>query len=311
MKKFLITDYVHSSLSHRLESLGFQVDYDKDILRDELKPIIKDYSGIVINSKTIMDREMIDLAPHLEFIVRLGSGLEIIDLIYAKSKGIRVINTPEGNRNAVAEHAMGMLLAFANNLIRSDRQVKDMIWERELNRGFELEGKVIGIVGFGNTGRSFASKLKNWNVDIIAHDKYVSDFPAEYEYVQSVSKEEIMERAEIISFHLPLTEETHHYVDKGYLSRCKDDVVIINTSRGKVIHTPSLLDALQSNKVMGACLDVFENEKPHTYSEAEKSIYKALFELENVIVSPHVAGWTHESLKKIADTILMKLNLSK
>ena len=306
MKKALVTDYVHPSFISGLESRGYQVKYDQSISMDTLADEIADYQLVVINSKIKMYQPMIDKAVNLKFICRLGSGLEIIDLEYAKKKHIHVINTPSGNNNAVAEHAMGMLLMLANNLVQSNEEVKNFEWNREKNRGWELKGKTIGIIGFGHTGSQFAKKMSSWELDVITYDKYRKDYGPEWDFVERVDLHDIFNRSDVISLHLPLTDEVLHIVNEDFLSHCKDGVVILNTSRGKVIKTQALVSALQSGKVSGACLDVFENEKPHTYSEEEINTYKMLFSMNNVFCSPHVAGWTHESLKKIAQVMLEK-----
>lgn len=307
-RRVLITDYVHPSLKPSLEARGYTVDYNRTISLDEVKQVVDQYTGIVINSKIKMMSETMDSAPQLEWIARLGSGLEIIDLEHAAKKGIHVINTPEGNRNAVAEHAMGMLLMLANNLRQSDAQVRAMQWDRESNRGWELMGKTAGIVGLGNTGGKLAKKLSSWEVDIIAYDKYIGDTSLSFPYVERVELEELQKRADIISFHLPLTAETKHLVNDAFLTKCKDGVVLINTSRGKVIETQALIKGLESGKVKGACLDVFENEKTKTYTSEEKLMYQKLNAFSQVELSTHVAGWTDESLKRITNVLLVKLD---
>ncbi len=306
-KKVLITNRVHPLLIDGLEEMGFDVEYDTSVTLSNLPSKISELDGIVINSKIIMDKVMIDAGKKLSFIARLGSGLEIIDCDYARVKGVSVINSPEGNRDAVAEHAIGMLLCLKNNLIQSNSQVKSFEWKREMNRGVELMGKTLGIVGFGNTGTRMALKLANWGMNIIYHDisnGLAGQIPTEF---RRVDRKDILKYSDVITFHLPLTKYTKDYVDKEFIDGCKDKVILVNTSRGNVINTQALIDALKSGKVGGACLDVFENEKPETYSAEEYSMYKELFEFENVIVSPHVAGWTHESLEKIARIVLEKI----
>ena len=306
MKKALVTDYVHPSLISGLEDRGYSVDYETSIDMSVLPTIIHKYEMAVINSKIKMFPEIIDKADNLKYICRLGSGLEIIDLEYAAKKDIHVINTPSGNNNAVAEHAMGMILTLANNIIQADREVRDFQWNRERNRGWELKGKTVGIIGFGHTGSQFAKKMSSWELDVISYDKYRDDYGPEWDFVERVALEDILNRSDIISLHLPLTEEVHHLVNEEFITRCKDKVMIINTSRGKVIKTIDLVKALENGKVGGACLDVFENEKPHTYSQSETITYTRLNALHNTVLSPHVAGWTHESLENIANVLLQK-----
>ena len=309
MSKALITDYVHPSLISGLEDRGYMVDYNRSIDMSSLREIVHEYELVVINSKIKMFREMIDRAPRLKCICRLGSGLEIIDLEYAKARGIHVINTPTGNNNAVAEHAMGMLLALANNLLRSDHEVRNQVWNREQNRGWELRGKTLGIIGFGHTGSQLAKKLSSWELNIISYDKYRTDYGPEWDFVTHVAQEDILRESDVISLHLPLTDETQHLVDWSFINRCKDKVIILNTSRGSVVKTLDLVEALEQGKVGGACLDVFENEKPHTYSQSETNTYTRLFAMDNVVLSPHIAGWTHESLERIAHVMLNKVDL--
>ncbi len=306
--KVWITDGVHPLMFEGLEKLGFEYDYEPAITLEEVHLRISSYEGLIINSKIIVDPSLLDKAEKLVFIARLGSGLEIIDLEYAKRKGIHIINSPEGNRNAVAEHALGMLLNLANNMNRSDQEVRKRDWNREKNRGFELFGKTIGLIGFGHTGSTFAKRLMGMEMNILANDKYKTDYTLRFfPFVRKTSVEEIRKQADIISFHLPLTPETQHYCNADFIEKCKDGVIIINTSRGNVVDTQALINALNSHKVGGACLDVFENEKPNTFSQKEKEMYKELYAFDNVILSPHIAGWTHESKMKLSRVILEKL----
>ena len=311
MKKVLVTNYVHPILLTGLEKLGYAVVYDKDYDPINLDVDLPELAGIVINTKIKMTAERIDKSPKLEFIARLGSGLEIIDISYAESKGIQVINSPEGNRNAVAEHALGMLLCLANNIKQGDREVRSKVWNRESNRGFELEGKTIGIVGMGNTGQAFARKLSGWALELIYNDPYLLDKPKDLFNIESVNITQLQQRADIISFHVPLTMETQGMVNNEFIKACKPGVIIINTSRGKVIDTAALVSAIETGIVTGACLDVYENEKPHTFSTEEDHLYNRMYALSQVVLSPHVAGWTHESLQKIAEVLLDKISAPK
>jgi D-3-phosphoglycerate dehydrogenase / 2-oxoglutarate reductase len=307
MKKVLITDKVHPLLIDGLRELGFTVDYDVSVNLEILPNIIEHYVGLIINSKIIMSKEMIDLGKNLLFIGRLGSGMEIIDKKYAESKRIAVLNSPEGNRNAVAEHAIGMMLTFSNHLIRADKEVRNLQWNREKNRGFELQGQTIGIIGFGHTGERLARKLKNWEMNILVYDKYKENYTDDLSFVTRCNLDDIMDKADIISFHLPLTPETKHFAQDDFFENLKKCPLIVNTSRGNVIKTESLLKALDYKQIRGACLDVFENENPQQYSEKEINIYNQLFEYHNVILSPHVAGWTTQSLEGLAKILLDKI----
>lgn len=263
--------------------------------------MIHHYEGIIINSKTLCDDLFFSRANNLEFIGRLGSGLEIIDLDLAKEKGVKVLNTPEANCGAVAEHALGMVLGLFNNLRKSSDQLSQFIWHREENRGTELSSKTIGIIGYGHTGSAFATLLQPFGCKLLCHDKYKRAIPFES------SLESIWDEADVISLHLPFTKETKHYIDDYFLEKCKKQLYIINTGRGQNICTKSLLQGLDNGRILGACLDVFENEKPHTYNGQERDMYKDLMNRPNVLCTPHIAGWTHESLERIATTMLQKI----
>lgn len=301
LMKVLITDYVHEFLIDRLKNSGFDVDYLPEINFNQVRSIIHCYTVAVINTKTPFDKTMMDEAKALKLIVRLGSGLEIIDLDYANEKGIIVKNTPEGNRQSVAEHALGLLLALLNNIVKSNNEIKDFIRKREENRGYELNGKTLGIIGFGNTGSCFARILSGFDIKVLAYDKYKQRFADNFRNVIETDMKEIFEKCDIISFHIPLTEETVYMGDMNFFEKFRKDIFLINTSRGKILNTNDLIKALRSGKIKGAALDVLENENPLDYSKLEKLMYKDLFSLENVIVTPHIAGWTLESREKIAE----------
>jgi len=308
MGSVLITDDCHPLLKEGLEKMGWECDFLPDITPEETRAIIGEYEGLVINSKILVNRDFLDAAKKLRFVARLGSGMEIVDRVYAAERGVNVWSSPEGNRNAVAEQALGMLLSLANNLPRADREVRQNIWRREANRGWELSGKVLGIVGFGHTGSQFARKLAGMEMKVLAHDKYLpKGFAAEMNWVEEAILEEIQAQADIISLHLPLTEETRGFANKLFLNGCKKGFVLINTSRGKRVRLEDLAAGLESGQVGGACLDVFENEKPNTYTEKEKTLYTRLYQFENLVLSPHVAGWTHESKRLLAEILLKKI----
>ncbi len=298
--KVLITDNVHPLLINNLKNEGFEISYQPDITWDEVYEIIAGYHIVVINTKTVMNKKMLEKAKNLELIVRLGSGLDIIDIDFARGKNISVERTPEGNRNAVAEHAMGLLLALTNNIVLSNNEVSNFDWEREKNRGLELEGKTIGIIGFGNTGQSFAKKLKCFDLKILVFDKYKQRFQQQFRYVKETGMNRLFEECDILSLHIPLTDETYHLINEDFIKKFKKNIYLINTSRGKIINTKDLVKGLESGKIKAAALDVLENEKPHTYNIEEKRLYEKLFSMANVIVTPHIAGWTHESKEKIA-----------
>lgn len=306
-KKILVSDKVHPLLVDGLKGTGATIDYHPKMPYIDVKNIINNYHGVIVNSKVICDQSFIDSAPHLDFIGRLGSGLDIIDLPYAAKKGIEVISSPEGNANAVAEHAMGMLLSLLHKLGNSHKDVRKQEWNREPNRGEELKGKTIGIIGFGHTGPAFAKKLSSFDVTILAYDKYQEDLSSKAPYVTKVTLTELKEMSDIISIHLPLTHETYSWVDKAWLAACKPGAIFINTSRGAIVNSHDLLLHLKSGHLKGACLDVLENELPATWQGTLKQTYLALLDRKDVIITPHIAGWTHQSLKLIASILLKKI----
>ena len=308
MRKVLITDGVHDILPASLEEMGYEVHYDQSIPRTQVLEIIQDYEGIIVNSRMFMDVDMMDRAVQLKFIGRLGSGLDIIDLPYAEKKGIAVINSPEGNCHSVAEHTMGMILTLLNNICRSNSEVRQKKWNREANRGTELRFKTIGIIGFGNTGEALARKLAGWEVQVLSNDKYRTDLPQDMDYVKFTDFESVIQGSDIICLHVPLTNETKWLLEKSVLNQCKDGAILVNVSRGGVVKTADLIEALENGKLSGACLDVFENEKVSSWSNEEHRMYERLYERENVILSPHVAGWTHESKKMLAKVLVDKIS---
>jgi D-3-phosphoglycerate dehydrogenase / 2-oxoglutarate reductase len=306
-KLILITDKVHPLLIDGLIELGYEVNYDTSVDMATLPNYLPHLDGIVINSKITMDATMIDLGSRLKFIGRLGSGMEIIDQVYARSKGIHPLNSPEGNRNAVAEHAMGMILALYNNLIKANQEVKAFQWNREENRGLEIKGKTIGIIGLGHTGEQLARKLSSWECKVLAYDKYRTNYSQDLNFISLTDISTIQKEADIVSFHLPLTAETKHLCNQAFLNSCIKKPLIVNTSRGNVVETSALIASLKDAKIIGACLDVFENEKVDKLNEEEIDMYKSLYVFDNVIVSPHIAGWTKESLEGIASVLLAKI----
>ena len=308
MKRVLITDDCHPVLTEGLKRLGYEIHFEPDITLAETRNRIAGYEGLIINSKILVDRELLDAAVQLRFVARLGSGMEIVDRAYAAEKGIAVLSSPEGNRNAVAEQALGMLLALANNILRADRQVRNNAWHREANRGFELRGKTIGLVGFGHTGSQFARKLAGMEMHVLAYDKYLeAGYASALPWVKECSLETLQAQSDMVSLHLPLTNETKHLADSSFFNNCKPGMILINTSRGSCVKTADLADALENGRIGGACLDVFENEKPQTYSKIEQGIIDRLYKLDNVVLTPHIAGWTHESKYLLGSILLAKI----
>jgi len=308
MQKILFIDSNHPRLHELLREKGFTCGLFYDKTEEELKKLIPNYDAIVIRSKFKITREIMDSAPRLKCIARAGAGMENIDVAYAKQKGITCVNAPEGNRDGVAEHALGMLLALLNNICKADNEVRKGVWLREENRGAELGGRTVGIIGYGNTGAAFARRLQGFDMKILAYDKYKRGFGNDH--VKESSPEEIFEGADILSLHIPLTEETNYLVNDEYLNKFKKNIYIINTSRGKCVNTIDLVKNIESGKVLGACLDVLEYE---TVSFEDVDLAKIpppmqyLVRSNKVILTPHIAGWTHESNLKIAEVLAAKM----
>jgi D-3-phosphoglycerate dehydrogenase len=308
MKKVLFIESVHEILHQRLEAAGYSCVRMYEATREELLNCAADIEGLVVRSRVKIDRPFIDASPNLKFIARSGSGVENIDVHYAESKGIAVYNSPEGNRDAVGEHAIGMLLMLMNNLRQADADVRAGRWPREENRGYEISGKTVGIIGYGLMGSSFAQKLSSFGARVIAHDKYKSQFSDQW--AVPVSLEELKAEADIVSLHLPLTDETHYYADAQFFASFAKKIYFINTARGKNTETSALVDALKSGKVRGACLDVIEYEKASLEGlEKDPSLtaMRDLIAMPNVVLSPHIAGWTHESYEKLSSVLAGKI----
>lgn len=308
LRKILIIDTVHPILKEKLEKSSFTCVDGTALSKTEIEKIIHEYLGIIIRSRIFIDSSFIDKAKKLEFIGRVGSGMESIDVAYAEKKKVRCFNSPEGNRDAVGEHALGMLLSLMNNIHKSDKQVRKGLWNREKNRGEEIGGKTIGIIGYGNTGGAFARKLKGFNANVIAHDKYRKDFSDQF--VKEVSLNEIFKKAEILSFHVPLTDETHYMVDEKFITKFKNNFWLINTSRGPVVNTNDLVKNLKTGKIKGCALDVIEYEEGSFEMLKGKVLpapWKYLINSDNVILTPHIAGWTKESKIKLAEVLAEKI----
>lgn len=306
-RKVLIIDEVHPLIPEKLAAHGFSCDWFPDYTREDYLKVIDRYEGVIVRSKIRLDREFLSRASQLRFIGRVGSGLENIDVAFAEERGIRCLNSPEGNRDAVAEHALGMLLSLRNHLCRADRQVRSGRWLREENRGAEIKGKTVGIIGYGNTGSAFARRLKGFEANVLSYDKYKSGYADGN--TREVTLEEIMDSADILSLHVPLTEETTCMVEGSFIGRFRKPFQLVNTSRGKVVSTADLVAALKSGKVTGAALDVLEYEESsfERLSHALPEEFRYLMEAENVILSPHIAGWTNESNIRLAEVLVEKI----
>ncbi len=303
INKLLIVDDLHPVFMVQAEAKGYLCSYQPDITREEALQILPGYTGLVIRSKFQVSREVMEAAPQLRLIARAGAGMDNIDEEYALQKGIELINAPEGNSDAVGEHAVGMLLALRNNMVTADAEVRAGQWQREANRGYELKGKTIGIVGYGHMGQSFARKLSGFEAEVIAYDKYKTGFSDRY--VREVSMEEIVRHSDVLSLHVPLTAETNGLVNDEYLYHFRKPIFLINTSRGKVVQVKAVLNAIQQGKILGAGLDVLEIEKFPALTGQEW--FEALRQNKKVLLSPHVAGWTFESYRKISEVMAAKL----
>lgn len=304
--KVLFLDSVHEILQQELEANGFECHHDYTSSYADIKSKIGLFDGIVIRSRIPIDRGLL-AAGMLKFVARSGAGLENIDLVAAKEMDVQIFSSPEGNMDAVAEHAMGMLLMLMNHLKRADAEVRAGIWRRAENRGTELKGKTVGIVGYGHMGSAFAQRLRGFGCTIIAHDKYKIGFGNDV--VEEVSKAELLERSDIISVHLPLSAETHHYIDRSFILAAGKPFILINTARGLHVDIAALLTELDNGKVIGACLDVFEFEKSsfESIDTDRATLFEQLISREDVVLSPHIAGWTHESYVKLSSFLAQKI----
>lgn len=306
--KILIVDDVHPVFKEEAVRLGYHCDDFPEFSREQALAVIAGYQGLVIRTKFQVDAEIIDAASELKFIARAGAGMDNVDEKYAASKGILCINAPEGNRDAVAEHAIGMLLALMTNLRKADQEIRSGLWNREGNRGWELKGKTVALIGYGNTGKAMARKLSGFEVELIAFDKYKTGYSDAY--VKEMSMEQIVKKADVVSFHIPLTRETRQLVDEEYLYHFKKPIFLINTARGEIVNVQAVLNGLQSGRILAAGLDVLELEKFPAL--LEKPWFEELRSNPKVILSPHVAGWTFESYHKISAVLAEKLkNLQK
>ena len=308
MRKVLFIDTVHSILEERLSNRGFHCIDGTKMSREEIQFELKDVFGIVIRARFTLDKEFLFSASQLKFIARSGAGLENIDQVYCKERKIELFNSPEGNRNAVGEHALGMLLSLLNKLPQANKQVKDGIWDREGNRGEELDGKTIGIIGYGNNGSAFAKKLRGFDVKILIYDKYKTGFGDHF--VQEGTLQAIFQQADIVSFHIPLNKENKYFANQSFFNSFSKPIRLLNLSRGKIVNTKDMVLALKEKKVIGACLDVLEFETKSFESFFEQHLpeeFNYLIHSDNVILSPHVGGWTIESYFKLSNVLADKI----
>lgn len=307
--KAVITSRCHSSLLNRLEKSGYEIIFQPGISYEDLLSWMQAAQGLVISTGIRVDRNLLNHSPALQWIGRLGSGLEHVDLEAAEARGIQVYSSPEGNCDAVGEHALALLLNLMNRIQVSSAEVKAGKWLREENRGHELATLNVGVIGYGNTGAAFARKLAGFGVQILAYDKYRTSFGSDN--VKEVSLQTLLQQSDVVSMHVPLNAETMHMADKAFFAQMKKQPWFLNTSRGKVHDTAALLDALTHQQIAGAGLDVLENERLETYSELETKQLNALLSFSNVLITPHIAGYSHEAFFKMSKVLADKIGLMK
>jgi len=307
-QRVLFIDSTHPRLLEMLEVAGFDCQYTPELSKEEMFAIFDQFDGFIIRSKFKLTQVELDKATRLKFIGRVGAGLENIDVPYAESKGITCFNAPEGNRDAVGEHALGMLLCLFNNLCRCNAEVGKGMWRREENRGLEIKGKTVGIIGYGNMGNAFAQRLKGFGCKVIAYDKYKFNYSDEY--CEEKQMQELFDNCDILSLHIPQTEETMFMVNDDYLGKFKKPFFLINTARGKIVKISDLVKHLKTGQVRGACLDVLEYEKTSfedLHANELPEDFQYLIDVNNVLLSPHVGGWTHESNIKLSEVTAQKI----
>jgi D-3-phosphoglycerate dehydrogenase len=304
--KILIADSMHSSLFNMLEEKSWEYAYHPEYRREDIKSALPDYDGLIIRSKTFVDREMLANAKKLKFIARAGAGLDLIDLDVASELNIEVFHAGAGNRDAVAEHALGMLLALFNNILKADREVRNGVWDREGNRGVELMNKTVGLIGYGNNGSATAKRLSGFGCRVLAYDKYRDNYGDAFAEESSV--EEIMREADILSLHIPLTEMSKNWINEDFIEKFSKPFYLMNLSRGEIVKLEAVVNGLKSGKIKGACLDVLENEKITKLTVSQQESFDYLRSSDKVVLTPHIGGWTHESYVRINEVLVEQIS---
>jgi len=301
----LIADEMHPSLFAMLTEAGFTYSYEPKISRAELLTTLKSFDGLIIRSKTTVDDELMSHGPNLRFIGRAGAGLDLIDLDAAERRGIRVFHAGEGNRDAVAEHTVGMLLALLANILKADREVRQGIWDREGNRGYELGSLTVGLVGYGNNGHATARRLSGFGCRVLAYDKFLTNYGDAF--AEEATMDQLMAEADVLSLHVPLTDDTRMMINEAFIEQFRKPFYLINIARGEITSLSALVGGLKSGKVRGACLDVLENEKLTKLTPAQQAAFDYLRQSDRVVLTPHIAGWTHESYIRINEVLLRQM----
>jgi D-3-phosphoglycerate dehydrogenase len=296
---------MHPSIAPALEGLGLEVDYFPEINQSEILQIIGTYEGLIVRSKVSVDKTFLDQAPNLKFVARAGAGTDNLDTDELETRGIKIINAPEGNRDTLAEHTVGLFLSLLNKIHLASHEVKSLQWNREANRGEELMGKTVAIFGYGNMGQAVAHRLKSFGVEIIAYDKYKNEIAEDF--VRLVPLKTIFNKTDVLSLHIPLTQETRHLVNETFIQKFKKPFYLINTARGEIVSLKALKYYLDQNAILGAALDVLENEKFDALNTIEMEILKEIINSRKIIITPHIAGWSHQSYVRINEVLINKI----
>ena len=303
----LIVDEMHPSLFAMLDQAGFRYDYLPKLTRADLLTAIEPYEGLIIRSKTTVDEEVLAHAPRLQFIGRAGAGLDLIDLAAVERRGIRVFHAGEGNRDAVAEHMVGMLLGLLANILKADREVRQGIWDREGNRGYELGGLTVGLIGYGNNGRATARRLSGFGCRVMAYDKYLTNYGDNF--AEEATLAQICAKADVLSLHIPLTDETRMLINDAFIDQFGKPFYLVNIARGEITSLSAVVRGLENGKIRGACLDVLENEKLAKLTSEQQRSFDYLRQSDRVVLTPHIAGWTHESYVRINEVLVRQMHM--